>query len=162
MANAIFEFSSYARERLNKRGAVVSADIYGLVTTVKDDMGIGQNLEDVTISVDVMCPMVYPSHYAYGSYGIKYPDLEPYKTVYASLSKAQDRIANLVTDKKKAKIRPWLQDFTGAWLRPKNAYKHYTEQDVRAQIKAANDNGLKEWILWSAVNKYTEDALLKK
>lgn len=162
MAQAISEFLSYATEKLHDKGVVVSADVYGLVTTVKDDMGIGQHLEDVVPSVDVLCPMVYPSHYAYGSYGIKYPDLEPYKTVFTSLSTAVQRIKVMNEDKPKAKIRPWLQDFTGSWLRPREAYKEYTADDVRAQIKAAYDSGLKEWILWNAGNKYSEDALLKQ
>jgi hypothetical protein len=162
MAQAISEFLSYARERLHKKGVVVSADVYGLVTTVKDDMGIGQHLETAAASVDVLCPMVYPSHYAYGSYGIKYPDLEPYKTVFTSLSTAKQRIDAMPSDVQKAKMRPWLQDFTGSWLRPKSAYKVYTAADVRAQIKAAYDSGLSEWILWNAGNKYTEEALLKQ
>jgi len=162
MAQAISEFLSYARERLNKKGAVVSADIYGLVTTVKDDMGIGQHLESLATAADVLCPMVYPSHYAYGSYGIKYPDLEPYKTVYTSLSTAKQRIDTLETHMPKAKIRPWLQDFTGSWLKPKSAYKVYKAEDIKAQIKAAYDSGLKEWILWNAGNKYTEEALEKQ
>lgn len=162
MSEAISGFLSYAKERLNKKGVVVSADIYGLVTTVKDDMGIGQQLESLTGAADVLCPMVYPSHYAYGSYGIKYPDLEPYKTVYSSMSTAKQRIDALQIDKPKAKLRPWLQDFTGAWLRPKNAYKEYKAEDIRAQIKAVYDSGLKEWILWNAGNKYTENALEKQ
>lgn len=162
MAQAIAEFLSYARERLHKKGVLVSADIYGLVTTVKDDMGIGQHLETSAAAADILCPMVYPSHYAYGTYGIKYPDLEPYKTVFASLSAAKQRVDNMEDGIPKAKIRPWLQDFTGAWLRPRNAYKQYTAADVRAQIKAAYDSGLKEWILWSAVNKYSEGALEKQ
>lgn len=162
MAQAISEFLSYARERLNKKGVVVSADIYGLVTTVTDDMGIGQHLETLAYVADIICPMVYPSHYAYGTYGIKYPDLEPYKTVNMSLSTAKQRIDAINTDKPKAKIRPWLQDFTGSWLKPKNAYKQYKAEDIRDQIKAAYDSGLKEWILWNAGNSYTEGALLKE
>lgn len=162
MSQAISGFLSYARERLRKKGVIVSADVYGLVTTVKDDMGIGQNLEDSASAADVLCPMVYPSHYAYGSYGIKYPDLEPYKTVYTSLSTAKQRIDSMSADTPKAKIRPWLQDFTGSWLKPRAAYKVYTAEDVRAQIKAAYDSGLNEWILWNAVNKYSEGALLKQ
>jgi hypothetical protein len=162
MAQAITEFLSYAREKLNKKGVIVSGDVYGLVTTVSDDMGIGQHLEDAVSAVDVLCPMVYPSHYAYGTYGIKYPDLEPYNTVYNSLSRAMQRIVSMPQDVKKAKLRPWLQDFTGSWLRPRSAYKEYTADDVRAQIKAAYDSGLKEWILWNAGNKYTESALVKQ
>lgn len=162
MAEAIAGFLAYARERLKDKGVVVSADIYGLVTTVKDDMGIGQHLETLIPTTDVLCPMVYPSHYAYGSYGIKYPDLEPYKTVYKSLSTAQERLEALEVDGPKAKLRPWLQDFTGSWLRPKEAYKKYTAEDVRAQIQAAYDSGIREWILWDSNNTYTESALEKE
>lgn len=162
MASAITEFLSYARERLQKKGVVVSADIYGLVTTVNDDMGIGQHLEDAAMAVDVLCPMTYPSHYAYGTYGIKYPDLEPYKTVYTSLSTAQQRIDAIDSSAPKAKLRPWLQDFTAVWLSPKSAYKQYTASDVKAQIKAAKDSGINEWILWNAGNKYSEAALEKQ
>lgn len=162
MAQAISEFLSYAREKLHNKGVVVSADIYGLVTTVKDDMGIGQHWEDVAASADVICPMVYPSHFAYGSYGIKYPDLEPYNTVYDSLSRGVQRIADMPADVSKAKIRPWLQDFTASWLKPKGAYKEYTADDVKAQIKAAYDCGLKEWILWNPGNKYDGDAFIKQ
>ena len=53
----------YATEVLNDKGVFVSADIFGQVTTNKDDMGLGQQLEDLTVSTNILCPMVYPSHY---------------------------------------------------------------------------------------------------
>jgi len=49
-------------------------------------------------------------------------------------------------------VRPWLQDFDlGA---------DYGPEEVRAQIRAANELGINSWMLWSASNKYTESALL--
>ena len=34
-------------------------------------MGIGQILEDMAVHVDYVAPMVYPSHYRKGEYGIE-------------------------------------------------------------------------------------------
>ncbi|RKD33737.1 putative glycoside hydrolase [Thermohalobacter berrensis] len=164
MAEAISEFLAYARKRLEPKGVYVSADIFGLVTTVKDDMGIGQHLETLSTSADILSPMVYPSHYALGSYGVKYPDSNPYKIVHTSLSTAKNRIDKLETQKKKAIIRPWLQDFSAPWL--KKLYgKHYVSygpEQIRAQIKATYDAGLEEWIFWNASNRYTENGYLKE
>lgn len=157
-AEIIAEFLKYAKERLEPKGVYVSADIFGLVTTAKDDMRIGQHLETLATSADILCPMVYPSHYALGSYGVAYPDSEPYKIVYTSLSRAKKRIDNIKTEEAKAIIRPWLQDFSAPWL--KNLYgEHYINygpEQIKAQIKAVYDAGLEEWIFWNASNRYTE------
>lgn len=158
-AEAIAEFLSYARERLQKKGAVVSADVFGLVTTATDDMRIGQHLESIAKSVDVVCPMVYPSHYGKGSYGVAEPDFEPYKIVNKSMSAAKKRVDAIKETDKKALLRPWLQDFTATYL---PHYKKYGPDEVRAQIKATYDAGLREWILWNAGNKYTTGALNKE
>ncbi|MCR4430472.1 MAG: putative glycoside hydrolase [Tepidanaerobacteraceae bacterium] len=148
--SAISSFLSYAKKRLEPYGVYVSADIFGLVTTAEDDMKIGQHLEEVAKSVDYICPMVYPSHYASGSYGIENPNASPYDTVYRSLSHAVERLKKV--EGYKAGIRPWLQDFT---LGP----PPYGDREVRAQIKATYDAGLSEWILWDPANTYTVAAL---
>jgi hypothetical protein len=51
-----------------------------------------------------------------------------------------------------AKGRPWLQDFT-------LGKPAYGVTQVKAQIQAAKDQGINEWILWNASNKYTVGAL---
>lgn len=158
-AEAIAEFLSYARERLQSMGVVVSADVFGLVTTDKGDMGIGQHLESMAKSVDVICPMVYPSHYGKGSYGVLEPDFEPYKIVNKSMSVAQQRIDILGEKEKVALLRPWLQDFTASYL---DRYKKYGAKEVRDQINAVYDSGQDEWILWNAGNIYTKGALNKE
>jgi hypothetical protein len=52
--------------------------------------------------------MVYPSHFAKGSYGIPHPNADPYQTVRTALEYAVRRSARLAGA---AAIRPWLQDF---------------------------------------------------
>ena len=160
MSQAICGFLEYATEKLNSMGVYVSADIFGQVTTNTDDMGLGQQLEDLTVSTNILSPMVYPSHYYPGVYGVSYPDFEPYKIVLTSISRAQKRIEELNHSGDKAVLRPWLQDFTASYL--KQGYQIYGPKQVREQIQAVYDSGVGQWLLWNAGNYYTEGALLKE
>ncbi|MBZ4646294.1 MAG: hypothetical protein JG777_1783 [Clostridia bacterium] len=168
-AEAISEFLAYAKKELEPLGIDVSADIFGIVPVVEGDYEqIGQDLEMVSKDIDYICPMVYPSHYAnVAQNGVgqkvngvlfKYPDLEPYGVVYNTLVLAKERLEK---SQAKAKIRPWLQDFTASYL-GKGNYQIYGGQQVRQQIKATYDAGLEEWILWDPDTKYSEDGLLKE
>ncbi len=141
--DAIAGFLAYARQRLEKLGAWVSADVFGLTVHVNDDMGIGQRIEKISQNVDIVCPMVYPSHYDAGSYGIDDPNANPFDTVTAAMKDTTKRLAGTG-----AKGRPWLQDFF-----------EYGVAEVKKQIKAAEDQGFNEWILWDPSLKYTEGAL---
>jgi hypothetical protein len=142
----IRDFLRRARAQIVPRGAYLSVDLFGLTALVSDDLGIGQRIELIAEEVDYISLMLYPSHYHKPEYGIADPEAEPYKTVSVSLRDAKRRIKGT-----RAKLRPWLQDFT---LRTP-----YTPVEVRAQIEAAQDLGINEWLLWNARNRYTEDAL---
>lgn len=145
--DAIAGFLGYARARLEKLGVWVSADVFGLTVHVNDDMGIGQKIEKVAANVDIVCPMVYPSHYYKGSYGVALPNSQPYTIVSDAMKDAQKRLPGTG-----AMVRPWLQDFT-------LGKPAYGVAQVKAQIKAVEDLGINEWILWNAGVKYTKDAL---
>jgi hypothetical protein len=160
MSGAIAAFLEHTTRRLNDMGAFVSADVFGQVTTNQDDMGLGQQLEDLAVSTNILSPMVYPSHYYPGVYGVSYPDFEPYKIVYTSMSTAYKRIEELNNNREKAVLRPWLQDFTASYLR--QGYQVYGSKQVREQIQATYDSGVEQWLLWNAGNYYTEGALLKE
>jgi hypothetical protein len=147
--DVIRDFLHRAREQIVPRGAYISTDLFGLVALVTDDLGIGQRLELIAREVDYVSLMLYPSHYHKPEYGIPDPEKEPYKTVSLSLRDAKRRIEGTG-----AKLRPWLQDFSLPGGVP------YTPKEVRDQIKAAEDLGVKEWLLWNARNRYTEDALV--
>lgn len=159
MRDAIAGFLSYARERLAPYGVYVSADIFGLVTTVNDDMRLGQHLETLATAVDILCPMVYPSHYALGTYGVKYPDADPYTIVNTSMKTAQERIDKIETTETKAILRPWLQDFSAPWLKREygSNYTPYGAKQIKDQKKATYDAGIDQWIFWNAGNKYTDE-----
>jgi hypothetical protein len=123
----------------------VSADIFGLTLSTSDDMGIGQKLELIAPHVDYVCPMIYPSHFADGTFGYKNPAAFPYDVIHKSLSDGIAKLtaAGIPTDK----LRPWLQDF--------NLGAIYTAGMVQDEINATNDVGLHSWLMWDASNKYT-------
>ncbi len=148
--DVIAGFLAFARERLAAKGVPISADVFGLVTSAWDDMGIGQHLEEIAASVDFVSPMLYPSHYEKGNLGVANPNAMPYETVYRSLEDARDRIAEAGLSGKTS-VRPWLQDFSWGY--------DYGPDEVRAQIQAAYDAGYDGWLLWNAANVYTEAAL---
>lgn len=157
----IKEFFAYLDKHLRGTGLVISADLFGMTTTNKDDLGIGQILENVLPHVDYVGPMVYPSHYPTGWNGYKNPAEHPYDVIKLSMQGAIDKLTTLknasttpqeVKDKLDVQqLRPWLQDF--------NLGADYGPKSVRAQIQATYDIGLKSWILWDAGNTYTVDAL---
>jgi len=147
--DGIREFLLYAREQLADLGVPVTADVFGQTVSIADDMGIGQKWEKVVDAVDVVLPMVYPSHFGPGVYGLGRPNANPYETVYRALRYAVERSAAVPGA---ALIRPWLQDFT---LGP----PRYGPYHVRAQIQAVYDAGLTEWILWNPGSNYTAEAL---
>lgn len=140
------DFLDYARKRLAPYKVKISADVFGLTTSVKDDMGIGQDISTLATGADYVYPMMYPSHYAPGEYNLKNPNASPYKVINRGL---KDALGKLGTDY--AKLRPYLQDFSLGW--------RYGAPEVRAQLLAARLNYLDSWVLWNAGNKYTWAAL---
>ncbi len=144
---AITAFLNYAKQRLAPYGTVVSADVFGIICSTRVDTSLGQVLEDVASAVDYVSPMIYPSHYGPGHFGLPEPDAEPYWTVRGALTDALERLGPGGA----AKLRPWLQDFT--------LYHPYGPEQVLDQIRATHELGIKGWLLWSPSNRYTVAAL---
>jgi hypothetical protein len=172
-ADAICGFLKKAAEELNKKGVLVSADIFAIVCeTPGDTEGIGQVLERVGMDIDYISPMIYPSHYANSSRGMMgngvgqsingvvftAPDLKPYEVVYNVLEKTKDRISKV--ENYKADVRPYIQGFTASYL-PKGYYQVYGPEQIKQQIKAVYDAGFEEWIVWDAGNNYVEEAFTR-
>ena len=138
----INSFLDEATEILHGEGCLVSADIFGYVLQTKSDNGIGQHLETIVKSVDFISPMVYPSHYSNGSFGYQYPNKYPYEVVSAALNDGLSRGVDI------KQLRPYLQGF---W---------HTTDDVRLNIKAAEDMGL-DWIIWNNSSMYDTNYFTK-
>ncbi|UFJ40460.1 putative glycoside hydrolase [Brevibacillus humidisoli] len=155
----IADFLAYAKKELEPYNVYVSADIFGLVPSVTDDMAIGQKWELVTPIVDYISPMMYPSHYANGTYGLPVPDAKPYETIREGLLDAQEKDAKLrANNQPTAIIRPWYQDFTATWVR---GHIPYGPREVLAQIRAGQELGVDQYLIWDAGNSYSEGAWRK-
>lgn len=154
----INEFAQYAMKELKPYGVVVSADVYGTIINSDTDAEIvGQDYTELSKILDVICPMVYPSHYASGSMDIANPDTQPYDIIYRALSLSNKRLENIKEGDHKAEVRPWLQDFTASWVKP---HITYGATERRAQMQATYDVGLSEWILWDAGVNYDAEGFL--
>ena len=140
------DFLDYSRKRLAPYKVKISADVFGLTTSVKDDMGIGQDIATLAAGADYVYPMMYPSHYNPGEYNLKNPNGSPFKVINRGLKDAMGKLG-----KDYARIRPYLQDFSMGYT--------YGPSEVRAQIMATRLNHLESWVLWNAANRYTWAAL---
>jgi hypothetical protein len=137
-------FTQYAGKRLHPLGARVSVDVFGLSAT--RDLGIGQLPRRVSRYVDAVYPMVYPSHYNPGEYGISDPNAVPGETVTRSLQDFQRALEG-----RKARLTPWLQDFSLG--------RTYTEEDVLSQVAAARAQHTGGFLLWNPEGLYTEPVM---
>ncbi len=145
--DVIAKFVADARQRVHAAGAWFSIDVFGLTSLVKDDEGIGQKLDKMASGADWVCPMVYPSHYHKGEYGIANPNASPGEIITRSVRDAQ----KIVTSASGCKLRPWLQDFSLG--------VHYGPEQIKQQIDALKALGIEEYLLWNPKCEYTEAAV---
>lgn len=149
-----------------------SADLFGMTTTNFDDLSIGQVQDRAAPYFDFIAPMVYPSHYPKSFLGLGNPNDYPYKVVHFAMQSGVDRMTASTTPMQgflherigtstpavyskpvytAGKFRTWIQDFDYGG--------DYDAADVRAQIQASYDAGVKSWMIWAPSNIYTKSAL---
>ena len=143
---ALADFVGQAKGRLNALGVRLTADVFGLVTTVRGPLEIGQEWEKLSPVADVLLPMTYPSHYPRGSYGIAAPNAEPHRIMYIAISKAHERDDKLGITAAEH-VRPWIQAFSLG--QPK-----YGPAEITAQKQGIYDAGYDGWVLWSPGSNY--------
>lgn len=143
-ADAIVSFLAESREALAPYGVWHGASVYGIASTRPDR--VAQEIPRMAEHVDYIGPMVYPSHWGPGEYGVASPWGSPYEIVSRSVEDFKKSVEGTG-----AEVIPWLQDFS---LRTS-----YGAEEVRAQIDATRDAGGKGWLLWSPQVRYTEEAL---
>lgn len=154
----ITEFTKYAYSKIKPLGVYLSADVYGtIISSTTDAALVGQNYVEMSKNLDYICPMIYPSHFGEGNYGIKYPDLEPYDIISKVLEASETKLSQIPEDEHRAIVRPWLQDFTATWIKH---HMKYGGKEIRQQIDAVYSVGYQEWLLWNAGSEYSEEGLL--
>jgi hypothetical protein len=144
MSATIARFVHYATKRLHAIGARVSVDVFGLSAT--RNLGIGQSPRRLAKIVDAIYPMVYPSHYSSGEYGLSSPVSVPGRTVGRSLRDFRRQMR-----RGKAELIPWLEDFSFSGTT--------TLEHVQEQIRAARRWKSGGFLLWNPSGVYTTGAL---
>ncbi|KAA5831909.1 hypothetical protein F1721_19010 [Saccharopolyspora hirsuta] len=141
---AIADFLRQTQPEVRSRGALLGASVFGIA--VDRPTEIAQDIRQMAQHVDYISPMVYPSHWAPGEFGVANPNAQPYDIVVRSLAEFARAVEG--TD---VQIIPWLQDFSLG--------VRYGPAEVAAQIAAARDNGMSSFLLWAPNCRYHGEAL---
>ena len=134
-SQCIGKFLESAQAELKPTGATISVDLFGMVAWKTVDFGVGQLIETIAPHVDVICPMLYPSHFPAGFLGKKKPGEYPQEIMELSMKRMKSR-----TDKI---IRPWIQGF---WYKP---------GDINAQLDGISAAGTTGWSVWNPSGNYS-------
>ena len=131
----IGKFLETAQKELKPAGITLSVDLFGLVAWKTDDFGVGQKIEAIAPHVDVICPMLYPSHFPKGFLGKQNPGENPLEIMELSTKRLQKRTGK--------KIRPWIQGF---WYQP---------EEINAQIDGLDRAQSASWSVWNPSGNYS-------
>lgn len=141
---AVAKFVADTRGPVRAAGAYLGASVFGIAADRPTQ--IAQDMTLMGKSLDYVSPMVYPSHWGKGEYGVADPNAQPYEIVNRSLKAFQKDLKGTDTQ-----VFPWLQDFSLG--------RTYGPAEVRAQIKGAKDDGIDSFLLWNAGARYQDAAL---
>ena len=131
----IGKFLELAHTELKPTGVTISVDLFGMVAWKTVDFGVGQLIETIAPHVDVICPMLYPSHFPSGFLGKKNPGEYPQEIMELSLQRMKSRTGKI--------IRPWIQGF---WYKP---------GDINAQLDGLSVSGTTAWSVWNPSGNYS-------
>ena len=132
----------FLQQARRETGVPVSVDIYGFNAWYRFGNIIGQDIQFLSRFVDVICPMIYPSHFCASFYS-RYPVADkPYYIVKDST------IRSIYLSSKRAVIHGWLQDFN--YLSPT-----WGPDYILKQIKAVDDGGAYSWSLWNPAGDHS-------
>jgi hypothetical protein len=144
VADAISGFLGKGQALLRPLKVLQGASVFGIAATRPDQ--VGQDVPAIARHTDYVAPMLYPSHWNRGEYGVADPNRQPYDIIKASLA---DFVAEVAPTGRP--VAPWLQDFDDG--------VPYGDAEVQAQITAANELGVQSWFLWNPDTQYTASAL---
>lgn len=142
---AVARFVADTRSSLSGTDAMLGVSVFGIAATRPEP--IAQDIGLLAPNVDYVSPMVYPSHWGSGEYGVEDPNGQPADIVGRSLADFERIVAG-----SGAAVVPWLQDFSEGGV-------VYGPVEVRAQIDAARASGSEGFLLWNPQSTYSVGAL---
>jgi len=130
---------------LEERDVELGVSVFGIAAT--RPRSIAQDIRLLAPHVDYVSPMVYPSHWGDGEYGVADPLRQPGEIVELSLQDFRDVVAG-----SGAAVVPWLQAFDASGV-------DYGRTEVQAQVRAAERAGATGFLLWNSGSSYDPDLL---
>ena len=146
----IANFLKYAKEELAPYNIKTSAAIFGTTVRSFEDYpeDIGQTWRKVAEYTDRVAPMMYPSHFGPGWFGLDYPDAHPYQVMAKGMTLALEK--GSMADNQ-AIATPWIQAFTASWV---DGHIKYTPEVIAKQIQGSQSVGVDSYLLWNASGYY--------
>jgi hypothetical protein len=144
VADAVGGFLGKGQAVLRPLKVLQGASVFGIAATRPDQ--VGQDVPTIARHTDYIAPMLYPSHWNHGEYGVADPNRQPYDIVKASMA---DFVAEVASTGRPLAL--WVQDFDDG--------VPYGAAEVQAQIAAAKELGVESWLLWNPNTQYTASAL---
>ncbi|MBI5701814.1 hypothetical protein HZC34_08260 [Candidatus Saganbacteria bacterium] len=140
----ICQFLEETKERLKPYNVSLAVDIFGVAAwqSKNDVENLGQDLKLMAKYLDILSPMLYPSHFHNGYDGFANPGSEPYYFLNSGVKRSLEILSGEATQ-----LAPWIQGFN---MRSPN----YGPEYIRAQVKACRDAGVKRFLIWNARNNY--------
>jgi hypothetical protein len=142
-SKVITDFVARAEDDLHPRGVLLSIDVFGVMAWARpiDLSHTGQNIAELAQHVDVLSPMIYPSHF-FGMDGYALPGDAPEHFISESMKRF-----GAATQGSGVVLRPWLQAFS--WRT-----KTYNTDYILTQVRVAKDEGGVGFLFWHARNEY--------
>lgn len=137
-------FLKETKERLDKYNVSLAVDIFGVTAwqSKTDIKNLGQDIKRMAKYLDVLSPMLYPSHFHNGYDGIPNPGSQPYYFMNTGVKKSLEILSGEAT-----LLVPWIQGFN---MRSPNYGPGY----IAAQAKACRDAKVPRFLIWNARNFY--------
>jgi len=131
----------FFKDRLKGTGVSLEVDVFGEVS-YKPSRTIGQNARLFAKIVDVIAPMVYPSHY----HPARVYSKKPYKTVYDSIHAMKEQLSSFPN----VKVVAFIEASNFRYRMSRSQKSKY----IKAQMRGAKDAGADGWYVWSPRNHY--------
>ena len=138
----IYRIIKWYKNQLNMQKVPLQLDIFG-IASFGPSIYIGQDIRLFSPSADVICPMVYPSHFE----PFRQHAVTPYDTIYSALDALKDQFDD---EELPFKLYPYIE--LSNYRYPLSHQKRL--QYILAEIRAVEDAGADGWYVWSPHNEY--------
>ena len=144
-AEVIGHFLSRVRNKVDEQGVSLAADVFGWVPWLHGNrvFKIGQDYDVIASYVDVICPMLYASHFP-ADFKAEHKERRAYEIYLEGTRKAVER-----RGERSAGVQPYIQGFR--WRAP-----YYGTRYIAEQLEASRTEGAVGWIVWNAGNRYED------